>query len=483
MPELSLIKSVYSVCLRLSGLYCSSCFYSMFSSSSLFVIDWTHSKPYCYNRASLMAIFKKKKKKRVCVIGLDGVPHSLLLDLARKGVMQATSRLIEEGHLHKMKASLPEISAVSWTDFMTGTNPATHGIFGFTDFKENSYDLRFPNFHNLKKETFWDILGGKGKRCIIINQPSTYPARKINGALISGFVAIELEKAVFPLSQKGPLEKIGYLIDIDIPKSRENHSFLWQELEKTLAGREKAWNYLWPQDWDYFEFVITGTDRLHHFLWSAYEDKNHTFHQKFLDYYRQIDRLIDKIVSSFQKLTEDDEGLYLLSDHGFSKIEQEVYLNSWLEKKGYLKFKNPNPESLSEISKESIAFALDPNRIYLNLKGKFPKGIVDSSEKKSLKDKIKKDLGKLEYEGKKVVRKIFEAEEIYTGPYLADGPDLIVLSEYGFDMKGSIKKKEVFGRTDLQGMHTWDNAFFWAKSDWSKDLAISDLATIILKNF
>ncbi|GAG48050.1 unnamed protein product, partial [marine sediment metagenome] len=80
-----------------------------------------------------------------------------------------------------MKASLPEISSVSWTNFMTGTNPGTHGIFGFTDFKTDSYDLCFPNFLDLKKETFWDKLGEQRKKCIIINQPSTYPARKING--------------------------------------------------------------------------------------------------------------------------------------------------------------------------------------------------------------------------------------------------------------------------------------------------------------
>ena len=79
-----------------------------------------------------MGFFKKTKKDRVCVFGLDGVPHSLLLDLARQDVMPFFRTLIESGTLHRMKASLPEISSVSWTDFMTGTNSGTHGIFGFT---------------------------------------------------------------------------------------------------------------------------------------------------------------------------------------------------------------------------------------------------------------------------------------------------------------------------------------------------------------
>ncbi|TEU08261.1 MAG: hypothetical protein E3I52_02130 [Candidatus Aminicenantes bacterium] len=430
-----------------------------------------------------MSLFKKKKKERVMVIGLDGVPYSLLLELAQKGIMPATSKLIDSGHIQRMKASLPEVSAVSWTNFMTGTNPGTHGIFGFTDFKKDSYDLRFPNFLDLKKETFWDKLGDQRKKCIIINQPSTYPARKINGILISGFVAIELSKAVYPPSFKAPLERVGYEIDIDTQKSAENTEFLWKDLAKTLSARLKAFNLFWKEDWDYFEFVITGTDRLHHFQWDAYEDESHVYHQNFLDYYSQIDRVIDEIVTSFRKLTDNDKGLYLLSDHGFAKIEQEVYLNAWLEEQDYLKFKNHSPESLAEISPSSKAFVMEPNRIYLNLKEKFPEGCVEPSEKKALKEEISKKLERLEYKGKKVVRCVFDAEEIYSGPYLADGPDLIVLSERGFDMKGSVKKKEVFGRSKLQGMHTWDDAFFLSKKEQGQDLSISDLAKIILDDF
>lgn len=430
-----------------------------------------------------MVFLKKKKKKRVCVIGLDGVPYSLLLDLAQKGIMPAMAQLLNSGYLHRMKASLPEISAVSWTDFMTGTNPGTHGIFGFRDLKEGSYEYCYPNFSYLKKETFWDKLGDKNKKCIIINQPSTYPARKINGILISGFVALELSRAVYPLSLIAYLEKTGYEIDIDISKSRNNHEFLWQELSKTLTGRLRAFSSLWSEDWDYFEFVITGTDRLHHFLWTAYKDRDHAYHQNFMDYYRQVDKVIDKIVNSLRNVGEDDEGLYLLSDHGFTAIEQEVYLNAWLEGEGYLKFNTLSPQELTAISPGSFAFAMDPNRIYLNLKEKFPLGCVEKSEKKALKEELREKLEKLEYNGKKVVKKVLDTEEIYSGPYLSKGPDLIVLSEYGFDMKGSVKKKEVFGRSNFQGMHTWDDAFFWAKREQGQDLSISDLASIIMAHF
>ena len=431
-----------------------------------------------------MAIPKKKKQNRVCVIGLDGVPHSLLLDLAKKGVMSSLGRIIDSGRLHKMKASLPEISAVSWTDFMTGTNSGTHGIFGFTDLKHGAYELRFPNFLDVKVPTFWDVLGEKGLKSIIINQPSTYPARKINGVLLSGFVAVDLAKAVYPLSYKSDLEQMGYQIDIDTLKSRENPGLLWQELIKTLMGRQRALNFFWEEEWEYFEFVITGTDRLHHFLWNAYENPDHPHHQNFLEYYRQIDRLINKIYGSFRKTAGDEENIFFLSDHGFTGIKQEVYLNAWLEKEKFLRYFNSTPQGLEDLSPKTVAFALDPSRIYLNYKEKYPQGSVKHGEAKAIKEEITRKLEKLEFQGKKVVRKVFSAKDVYDGPLVSKGPDLIVLGEPGFDMKGSVKKKEIFGRTPgLQGMHTWDDAFFLAKNDFGDKLAISDISRIIMDRY
>ncbi len=430
-----------------------------------------------------MAVLKRKKTDRACVIGLDGVPYGMIVELARRGVMSTMARLMDIGTIHRMKASLPEISSVSWTDFMTGTNAGDHGIFGFTDFKPKSYGVRYPNFLDVKAPTIWDKLGSKGKKSIVINQPSTYPARKIDGVLISGFVALELAKAVWPMSYRAALEQMGYQIDIDILKCRESPEVLWQELSKTMAGGQKALNFFWEESWDYFEFVVTGTDRLHHFLWRAYEDPSHPSHQSFLDFYRHIDRLIGKIVAAYHKLTNSYDGFYILSDHGFTGIEQEVYLNAWLEKNGYLRFIKPEPESLEDIHGRSRAFALDPNRIYINFRNRFPKGSVERSARRALREEIAAKLTKLEYRGRRVVREIFFGESVYSGPHAGKGPDLIVVGEPGFDMKGSVRKKDIFGRSGLQGMHTWDDAFFWATEDLGEDLKISDVAPVILKNF
>ncbi len=425
----------------------------------------------------------KRRQKRVVVIGLDGVPYSLIHNLTQQGIMPRTGRWLTAGRLYPMKASLPEISAVSWTDFMTGVDSGTHGIFGFTDLKPGTYELRFPNFFDVQAQTIWDKLGQQGKKSIVINQPATYPARPVRGVLISGFVAIDLAKAVYPPQELKRLKEIDYTIDVDTAAARSDHRVLWSDLEKTLSSRRQALELYWPEDWSYFELVITGTDRLHHYLWKASQNPKHPAYQAFLDYYRALDELIDIIITRFEALTGSLDNLFLLSDHGFASLEKEVNLNAWLKDQGLLRFLRPDPQDLSDIDDDSVAFALDPNRVYLNLRGKFARGKIDLADRDRWQEEIKQALLELTFDGKKVIRTVFTAEEVYRGPFVSRGPDLIAVSYPGFDLKGSVKKKEIFLASDLEGMHTWDDAFFWTTSRLSSDLRIADCHEIILDRF
>ena len=100
-----------------------------------------------------------KKRKKALIIGIDGVPHSLLDAFIKNGTMPKLNQILTEGFtLHSMNASLPEISSVSWTSFMTGVNPGQHGIFGFTHLQPASYKLHFTNSRDMKSPTFWQTL-------------------------------------------------------------------------------------------------------------------------------------------------------------------------------------------------------------------------------------------------------------------------------------------------------------------------------------
>ncbi len=423
-----------------------------------------------------------KKKKKCCVVGLDGTPHSLVKRLTEDGTMRSIGRITSRGSLNRMTVSIPEISSVSWTSFMTGTNPGRHGIFGFIDLKPGGYKLGFPSFRDLRMPTFWDLLGEQRKRCIIINQPSTYPARPVPGVLISGFVAIDLRKAVFPPEMASELQSGGYQIDVDTARARRDHDFLIEDLDRTLKSRWMAIEKCWKQDWDYFQVVFTGTDRLQHYLWDALEDENHKYRSAFLDYYRKVDELVGRIYEMFGEVSSggEGEGFFLLSDHGFTGLNREVHLNAWLAREGYLSF-SEDGKGLEGMRNGSRAFALDPGRIFINAADRFPSGCVPSEQVIELRHEIAAKLKDLELEGSPAVKEVFTREDVYEGPYVAEAADLLVLSQYGFDLKGSVKPGEVFRTSDLKGMHTWDDAFLWWAGPELADVHIESVAGMIAK--
>ena len=425
---------------------------------------------------------KKKKTSRACVVGLDGVPCSLVEKLCADGTWPFMAGLVKAGALSRMKVTLPEISAVSWPSFMTGANPGVHGIFGFTELGEN-YRLRFPSMADLKAPTFWDQLGEAGKRSVVINQPGTYPARPIPGVLISGFVAIELAKAVQPLRLLATLRRLNYEIDIDTQRCRQDHNQLFIELTRTLAGRRAVVaKLLDEEDWDYFQVVETGTDRLMHYLWSAVEDPAHPRHGQAMAYYRELDDFVKEMWERFHAVTDvskEGEGFSLLSDHGFCGLKQEVYVNAWLREQGYLAFAKEPPEGIGDIAPEARAFALDPGRIYIHRAGKYPKGLVSESEADAVAQEIREQLGGLCYHKERVIEAVKTREEAYQGPEAGRGPDLVAVANHGFDLKGSPAAREVFGKSDLSGMHTWDDAFFWSRDPVDPDLDITMLAEIV----
>jgi predicted AlkP superfamily phosphohydrolase/phosphomutase len=433
-----------------------------------------------------LKIFGKKKRK-ACVVGLDGVPCTLLTSLMEKGVMPRTAALVSRGTLRSMTVSLPEISSVSWSTFMTGRNPGEHGIFGFTDLKESSYDLRFPSFRDLKCETIWDLNGKSGGRSVVINQPSTYPAREIPGVLISGFVAIDMGKAVQPKRYLATLAKHRYKIDIDTEKTRGDPERLFAELRALLEARRRIVDELWESDaWSLMEVVVTGTDRLHHFAWDAWEDPSHRYHGDFLDYYAKVDAFIGHVYDRYER-EDAGENFFLLSDHGFCGTKNEVYPNTVLEEHGYLKFDQASDPSLAAITGDSKAFALDPARVYIHRKARYPRGSVEDGDVATLKRELADLFASLtDAGGRPVVRRVVDADHVYSGPHAAKGPDMLLIPHNGYDMKGKVGAPSVIGERRLQGMHTWDNAFFFTLRgdlvDLSREMEIVDAPWIVLRS-
>ena len=404
-------------------------------------------------------------RPRCVVLGLDGLPLSLARKLADMDGFPALSRICEK--VGTVRAELPDLSPVNWTSFFTGCGPGEHGVYGFSRINPQTYELSITDFCHVAVPTIFDRLGELGLTSKVINLPNTYPARPFPGLLVSGFVAHELRRAVYPPMFAHALAREGYILESDTSRGATDHDALLSGLFKSLASRRKALDMFWPDlAWDMFCFVITETDRLFHFLFSAVEDADHLLHTACLGLLRQIDALAAEVLERFDALP-DPKRLIVLADHGFARTLTEVDINAWLIRNGYLQLM---PGLHGEwdatcIAPQSQAFALDPSRIYIHTADRFARGRIGRSQAQAVALEIATGLARLEFEGKPVLAAVHPGPQFYSGSQAVHAPDLVLEANTGFDLKAKFDRTEIFGHFGRTGCHTPDQAIFYDSYD------------------
>jgi predicted AlkP superfamily phosphohydrolase/phosphomutase len=399
------------------------------------------------------------RRERVFVLGLDGTPHSYLRNELAAGRLPNLAALFQDGKLAPLRSSLPSVSSTAWTTFFTGRDPGGHGVFGFTDCKPDSHEFRFPNYQDVHVPTIWDVIGQSGRRSVILNVPGTYPARPMAGALVSGFVAPSLERAVHPPGLLDRLRRLGYRIDLDAWAARGAFDALEQDLFTTFGRRVDAVRLLLAEErWDLFVAVVTETDRLYHFLWNAMAAGDERAVDLFHRFHAAIDRFVGWLVDALPAGTR----LVTMSDHGFTVERMDVFTNAWLRERGYLAFDVDEPKGMGRISPNSTVYSLDPGRFYVNRAGRRPRGSVPHDRAEAVVEQLTVDLTELRDPdtGELLYGEVVQRDDAYHGPYAADGPDLVLTLKPGYELKGSTAAATVLGppADGLGGMHTLQDA-------------------------
>ncbi|MBD3349587.1 MAG: hypothetical protein GF400_10395 [Candidatus Eisenbacteria bacterium] len=152
-------------------------------------------------------------EKKVLVIGIDGMDHTITSRMMDEGKLPTFTALAEEGGFRALLSSIPPQSPVAWSNFITGADPGGHGIF---DFIHRSPDDYFPFLStsqvvpapekakvmgfipvsnefavpftdyvlplaggttlNLRRGVaFWQVLEAAGVPCVIFKIPSNFP--------------------------------------------------------------------------------------------------------------------------------------------------------------------------------------------------------------------------------------------------------------------------------------------------------------------
>jgi predicted AlkP superfamily phosphohydrolase/phosphomutase len=429
-------------------------------------------------------------KKRIFVLALDGVPYRFLKKAFAENLMPAFRSLSKKGQLRQMDSVFPPVSSAAWASFLTGKQPPEHGINGFVDRDANTMEWFIPNAKHLKVKTIAEELSQMGKRVFMMNVPATFPPKQINGISICGFLGTDIVQGTWPPMLGSFLKARGYVIDANTELAKKDLPKYLVHLDKVLNKRiETMWYFYEREKWDFFMAHIMETDRINHFLWQFWEDEDIVFAPQFRKFYQKIDQLILNVQ---HKISSNDE-LILLSDHGFTTLYKEVYLNKWLADQGYLSYSTPYASKLSDMAGESLAYSLYPGRIFVNLKGREKNGKVNGGEYFELRNEIAaKALQLSDTEtGNKIIKKVIYGEAIY--PELKDKlnfphsniPDLLFIPNNGYELKSLFgENQSLFAKTAFNGMHTFDDAFLFSKQKIfpNQRLAIHNLKEYIVNS-
>ncbi len=148
-------------------------------------------------------------KKKVVILGFDGMDYSLLSNFIKEGKLPTLSRLSKTGTFTKLISTNPPESPVAWSSFMTGCNPGKHNIFDFLARDPQNYlpqlslaEVKPPKFTlpvgkykvplvpgpiigKRKGIPFWELLGERDINTAVLRVPVTFPPGKYNGAILS----------------------------------------------------------------------------------------------------------------------------------------------------------------------------------------------------------------------------------------------------------------------------------------------------------
>ena len=389
----------------------------------------------------------RRASDKTVILGLDGVPWSLLRDLAGQGRLPALSRLLASSAAGPMNSTLPEISPVAWTTFFTARPPAEHGVFGFTEFSPGKYQVRFNSSADIRVPCLWDRLGLLDRRSVVLNVPLSYPARSLNGVMVSGFVALDYDRAAYPAWVADVLRGLDYRLEADFERVHQERDVFLSDLDAALDGRARLLDRFWQEPWDLFVLVVTDTDRLHHFFLREFMEGG-PIEPYFHDFYRRVDGLVAQVTDRVHDLARAVEGgvrLVLLSDHGFGPVREEFHLNRWLAAHGFQDEAGPG----------ALALALDPTRIYLNGPPRFRGGRAAPATYQDLARDITAGLT-----AEPAVDGVTPGREVYQGRQAHLAPHLVARPAPGYEFKAKFNHGPVYTASPLMGAHTFDDAFY-----------------------
>ena len=413
------------------------------------------------------------------VIGLDGATFDVMDSLLAEGALPNLAALRDRGVTATLTTVLPAESPPAWTSAITGVNPGKHNIFDFFHMSRTGSQALLTSALDRRARPVWHFLNEAGYRTGIMNIPLTFPPDRVDGFFISGFpygsattgftYPAELEATL----GEYPLDLFGESLP---PKGREG--LLLAHFRHTMDRQaEEAERLLTSQKWDLFWVVFTGTDKVQHFFWKFADPKNPEYDpagaMQFGTAIRDVFVRVDAIIGELVAKAGPGVDVIVMSDHGFGPIHRELRLTNWLRDEGFIK-----ADSTGGIT-EVDAFPPGPftGLLRVNVKGRDWQGQVEpGAPAEAVRDRLMARLDSLvePESGEKFVQRMYTREELYSGPYTKNAPDIVFVESPTFFVgRGTPGDSAAFGNPSFtfSGFHRPEGILVAAGPRFRKDSA------------
>lgn len=382
---------------------------------------------------------------KVVMIGLDGLNPDLV-ELWQEELPNVTS-IMKRGVYGKGISTVPPTTPQAWTCVMSGKNPGQFGFWDLTYRREFAYgEPHLANSSAIEVDTLYHILPRQGKKVSIINVPVTYPPPAIpEGFCIASFLTPGPDREfTYPVSLREEIQKVigEYINDASTAKTDFRQMDKDVVLERIYRMDQQRFDllryFIKNKKCDFIFVVVMGIDRMSH-LFYRYFDREHvrfTEHEKYAEALKNHYKFCDTQIGEILELLDQDTTAIVLSDHSVQRLDGRINLNEWLIREGYMTIRT-RPAELTTLREADVDWSKTKawatgytGQIYLNLKGRELKGVVDPGDYDKLLDELAAKMKEMTDEkGEALDTVTFKRKEIHPGEYSKFGPDLFI----GFD--------------------------------------------------
>lgn len=456
---------------------------------------------------------------RTFVVGLDGASWKLLKPWLEADELPNIAALRSAGTWAEHRSCLPPVTFPNWKCYSSGKNPGGFGVFWFEHVDLANERIETANGRDFHTAELWDYLNDSGYSTGVVNMPTMHPPRDLDGPVVSGGPdAVEGEYRSLstgytsPESLAGELEdRFDYRVHPDpLLSSNDERGAEVEAILDVLDSRfEVALHLFEERNLDFMHVTLFYLNVLHHFFW----DEEPTL---------RAWQLVDEWVGRLSDL--ENTNLVLVSDHGSAQTTTEFYINEWLAENGYqarrrtvedvLRTAGIDREKVLQIAKRAgiVDFlartvperlqqlvpqqaglkrgrkleAIDLSRTKAVASSQGPIYLNPTFDTEVLRDELVADLRDIADAEGDLFAAVHRGEDVYSGPYVEDGPEIVVDQRPGVHVNDGIGGGSIHTEPDRwaaentpYGIFVADGPDFEASGELDR-ISILDIAPTLL---